>query len=84
MFFAKAFTFLKNSDDRSSKIIVGALVCGILAFLAQGLTDYVWYNYRVFALFWMLFALCVATIKSTERENLDQSEIVLKGGKNNE
>lgn len=84
MLFSKAFTFLKKSEDKDSKIIVGALLCGIIAFLVQGLTDYVWYNYRVFALFWMLIAVCVATVKVASFEMLDQNDMILKGGKNNE
>ena len=50
-------------------------MCGVIAFLAQGLTDYVWYNYRVFALFWMVIGLSVAVIKAFDNECLELSEI---------
>lgn len=60
IFYSKCFTFIKNTDSRSGRLIVGAILCGLLAILVQGLTDYVWYNYRVFAFFWMMFATASA------------------------
>lgn len=72
LFFAKVFTFLKESGNRESKLIVGAIACGLLAILAQGLTDYVWYNYRVYAFFWMMLGIAVAVINTdavTETSN---------------
>lgn len=62
LFFAKVFTFLKDSDSREAKLMAGAISCGIIAILVQGLTDYVWYNYRVFAFFWMMIATAVAVV----------------------
>ena len=35
-------------------------MCGVLAALLQGMTDYVWYNYRVFFIFWIVFGICAA------------------------
>ena len=32
---------------------------GVLALLVQGLTDNVWYNYRIVLLFWLLMGLVV-------------------------
>ncbi len=70
LFYSKVFTFMKNSDSGEAKLLVGAISCGLLAILAQGLTDYVWYNYRVFAFFWMMLAVAVTALniyKSKER-----------------
>ncbi len=39
-------------------------VCGLFAVLAQGMTDYAWYNYRLFLLFWMVAGLAMAYIRS--------------------
>lgn len=36
---------------------------GLLAALAQGMTDYIWYNYRVFFVFWFVLALTSAYIR---------------------
>ncbi len=77
LFIIKVFSYLKNGTDRSTKLISGAIMCGILAFLVQGITDYVWYNYRVFGIFWMLIALCVALINSSENEEMENKEIIM-------
>lgn len=37
-----------------------AVIAGLLGFLLQGAFDYVWYNYRVFLVFWMVIALGIA------------------------
>lgn len=74
MFFAKVFTFLKNSDNREAKLVVGAIACGVIAILVQGLTDYVWYNYRVFAFFWMMIATAVAVVNVyKEKQRITES-----------
>ncbi|MBE6701012.1 MAG: hypothetical protein E7582_03890 [Ruminococcaceae bacterium] len=70
LLFSKTFSFLRDCEEREIKFLVGALLCGIVAFLVQGLTDYVWYNYRVYAFFWMIVAMLVATIKSGKNETL--------------
>lgn len=75
LFFAKVFTFLKNNDNLESKLIVGAITCGLIAILIQGLTDYVWYNYRVFAFFWMMLALASAIINTDKSELSDDEKI---------
>ena len=66
-----SFSFCKSSMSRSNRKLCLGIFCGVLAFLIQGLTDYVWYNYRIFLLFWMIVGLGVAhvfTAKDTEEE----------------
>lgn len=61
------FEFHKT-EVRCEKLYSAALACGILSVLAQGMTDYIWYNYRVFLMFWLLIGLGAAvrkTMKST-------------------
>ena len=41
-------------------IVCIAVVAGLLGFLLQGAFDYVWYNYRVFLIFWMTLAIGIA------------------------
>ena len=40
-------------------------MCGALVI---GLTDYIWYNYRVFVIFWMVMALTVSLARNNARE----------------
>lgn len=69
-----SFGFCKNAMNRGNRLICIGIFCGILAFLIQGMTDYVWYNYRIFLLFWMLAGLGVAHVyaaKNTDEESPD-------------
>ena len=43
-------------------MVLGGM-CGILAVLFMGLTDHVFYNYRIFLLFWLLMGVVVAQIR---------------------
>ncbi len=39
-------------------------LCGIIAVLVQGMTDYAWYNYRLFLMFWLVCGLAAAYTRS--------------------
>lgn len=52
-----------------------ASMIAVLALLIMGIFDYVWYNYRIFFLFWIVMAIGVACIKIGNRE-LERSMIV--------
>ena len=51
---ASCHTLQKNGLHR---VLIVAVSAGILSFLFQGLFDYVFYNYRVFLMFWMMLGL---------------------------
>lgn len=73
IFMQCTFSFSRNSVSHANRSICVGLFAGIAAFLIQGLTDYVWYNYRIFLLFWLIAGLSVAhiqTAKQTEEESL--------------
>ncbi len=48
-----------HKKDSHAKLVI-ALGAGVLGFLLQGLTDYVWYNYKILMIFWIFFALGVS------------------------
>lgn len=60
-----AFT-LHTTERRGEKLYSNAVFCGIVAVLAQGMTDYIWYNYRVFLMFWLLIGLGTAIRKTLD------------------
>lgn len=63
VFMQCSFSFFKKCMDgrmKSGKFLSLAGFCGIMGVLLQGLTDYIWYNYRVYLLFWMVIGLTVA------------------------
>ena len=40
------------------------MVAGVFAVLVQGMTDYAWYNYRVYLMFWLIVGLTSAYIRA--------------------
>lgn len=59
-FLQSGFSLAKCGEDKTVRLIGCGAMCGVLAALLQGMTDYIWYNYRVFFLFWIVFGLCSA------------------------
>ena len=43
------------------KAITVAAISGLLAALLQGMTDFIWFNYRIFFFFWVAAALISAS-----------------------
>ena len=56
------------------RMTVSAGMCGIVSALVMGMVDNVWYNYRVFFVFWCIMALTVAYVNAitSERSELHQ------------
>ena len=48
---------LSRSRDRRDRYFLAAVLAGIMGFLAQGMTDYSFYNYRVTLVFWAMLGL---------------------------
>ena len=48
---------MEHSNRNSYTLVSSAALCGIIAMMVQGLTDYVWYNYRVMLLFWIFIGI---------------------------
>jgi len=60
IFFKYMFNRYKHVSDPFARTISAALAAGMFGFLVQGLTDNVWYNYRIVAYFWMVLVVCGA------------------------
>ncbi len=73
------FTFFAKPLPTVPRLHNAALFCGILAVLAQGMTDYIWYNYRVYLVFWLMIGLTVATARTALRENQTAQNRTAKG-----
>ena len=65
----KSFEYIKKPFNTQTKLIVGAALSSIFSILIMGMFDYVWYNYRVFFLFWAALALGVACIRVGKKEH---------------
>lgn len=66
------FTVYVKPLSPQRRTLMAALFCGTLAVLAQGMTDYIWYNYRVFLAFWMMIGLTVSVGRTTLAEDRTQ------------
>lgn len=63
------FSFYAKPQPLKPRLYCAAMFCGILAVLAQGMTDYIWYNFRVYLVFWLMIGLTVATVRTALAEN---------------
>ena len=70
LFVRETLSFVRNerSAPDSIKLLSLGGLCGILAVLAQGMTDYVWYNYRIFAMFWLVIGIVCAIMRAYSSE----------------
>lgn len=69
----KVFTYIAKGKNRTMMLIAAAGMCAVIAMLVQGITDYVWYNYRVYGLFFIVIGICSASINSAKSE--EQTEV---------
>lgn len=79
----KLFSKMARNDDIAentkinTRLMISGPICGLAAVLLQGLTDYSWYNYRVYLMFWLVLALIPALVKNAEREDIvDKTDIM--------
>jgi O-antigen ligase len=67
-YFQKGFEYLKKPASRDGFLITLAALSSTLALLIMGLFDYVWYNYRLFFMFWLVIGICVCCVRIGKRE----------------
>ena len=58
---------------RKSTVNILSLISGtaFFALITYGMTDYIWYNTTMYALFWLVFGLGSATLRIAKKEYLD-------------
>jgi O-antigen ligase len=74
-FFCCCFEYLKmKGPGRRSSVIAG--MSAVFGTAVMGMTDYVWYNSRVFLAFWLAVGFTVACIRNgwAERERVEVAE----------
>ena len=55
--------YMRDCKKTESRLMVLAAFGALLASLVMGLFDFVWYNYRVFFLFWGILAFACACVR---------------------
>jgi len=61
--------YVKISKKTANVILAVAFVAGFLGFILQGMFDYVWYNYRVFLMFWIFMGIGSKILEITKDES---------------
>jgi O-antigen ligase len=69
-YFSLVCAYIKKSPGNDSRTVCIGLLCGIFAFLVQGLTDYAWYNYRVYLFFWVMLGLAMAVLNLCKENDI--------------
>ncbi|MBE6706435.1 MAG: hypothetical protein E7577_02205 [Ruminococcaceae bacterium] len=70
----KSFEYSKSPVSRDSYLFVIAAFFSVCALLIMGMFDYVWYNSRIFFIFWAALALGIACIRIGKRQ-ISKAEI---------
>ncbi len=60
-----------NQYSVSRRIGAAAPLCSILGMLVYGCFDYIWYDEKVFLMFWLTAGLCSAYVRSARKETDD-------------
>ena len=72
--FQKSFEFIKVTNNPSTSIYVIASAVSIISALIIGVFDYIWYNPRLFYLFWIIIAIGCAFIRMSDYEKARREE----------
>lgn len=56
--------YRKTSAPNDEKLIVLSFFTGFVSLLIMGMTDYIWYNNRIFLLFWLIIGFIAASVNS--------------------
>lgn len=59
---------LSTEDTKREKATSAAAVCALLAALVQSMTDFIWFNYRIFFVFWFVIAVISASSRIARKK----------------
>jgi len=59
-FFRAMANFLRHTRDFKQRVMAAAMIAGVIGFLFQGVTDFVFYNYRVLLTFYLFIGISIA------------------------
>ena len=76
----KGFWSINNTSDKCIKRFSSAAMCGLAAALVHGIVDHIWYNYRVFFMFWIVAAFLTlsADVCRTEKQKKNDRMFTLR------
>jgi len=63
IYFKMCVSTIITAKNKFLKALITGLAAGMLGYLVQGMFDNVWYNYRVFLLFFIIIGITAASIE---------------------
>ena len=69
LYLQKTLEYVKKPENNTSKFYVSAAVASVIGALVMGMFDYIWYNYRVFYVFWIVIAIGCAFVRAGNYES---------------
>ena len=69
LYFQKCFEYIQKPENNESKFYTAAAVISIIGALIMGIFDYIWFNYRVFFIFWIIIAIGCAFVRVGNNEH---------------
>ena len=75
LFMQKCAEYIKSPENKTSKFYVSAAFVSMIGALIMGVFDYIWFNYRVFFVFWIVLSIGCAFIRVGRNEMERKIEI---------
>ncbi len=63
LFSQKTLEYIKKPESQRSACLVTAALSSLVSALVMGAFDHIWYNYRVFFLFWVVMGIATAAVR---------------------
>ncbi len=76
LYFQKCSEYIKDPENKESKFYTAAAVSSIIGALIMGIFDYIWFNYRVFFVFWIIIAIGCAFVRVGNNEKERKSAVL--------
>ncbi len=73
LFLQMNFELISTTNDQRSRTVSITCISAIVSCLAFGMVDFIWYDYRIFFLFWVVIALSCACFRIGQDESRKQT-----------
>jgi hypothetical protein len=71
----KCLEYIKSNRESNARVFVIASIVSIVSALIMGVFDYIWYNQRIFYLFWLVLSIGCAFVRVNNYEKNRLSEL---------
>lgn len=71
---SRGFTAVCGRPPKRFRFLLGAIFGGFAGLLLQGLTDHLWFDYRIVLFFWCFIGIGMATVRVAEKKGERETE----------